>query len=71
MRLRLDALPLARRSGICGGLRQAKSGDPVIPPPSFREQTAAETSLRRIFVLPLNGMLHTVLDLRQRNCLSG
>ena len=32
-------------------------------------QTAAEDSLRRIFVLPLSGVLHTALALRQHNCL--
>ena len=34
---------------------------------SCLKQTAAEISLRRIFVLPQSGVLHTALGLHQHN----
>jgi len=45
-------------SGICVALQ-----------PSCFQQTAAGDSLRRIFVPPVNGVLHTALAPRQHNCL--
>jgi hypothetical protein len=43
------------------------SGIEMSQAPTRCRQTAAESSLRRIFVLPPNGVLHTALALRQPN----
>lgn len=68
MCLRLSTLSLSRRSGSSEG-HLTMSGSGGCGPPSCRRQAAAESSLRHIFVLPLSGVLHTALTLRQHKCL--
>jgi len=68
MRLRLGTLSLSRRSGF-SQRHLTMSGICVALQPSCFQQTAAGDSLRRIFVPPVNGVLHTALAPRQHNCL--
>src|SRR5262245_50377712 len=70
MRLRLGTLPLARRSG-CSRRHLTKSGPrDVLGRRAERRQTAADYSLRRIFVLPLSVVLHTALALLNTTALT-
>jgi len=70
MRLRLGTLSLAQRSG-CSRRHLTKSGIGMSQATSWCRQTAADDSLRRIFVVRLSGVLHTALALRQYKCLAG